>query len=51
MPLGSVSCEAETNDKAERLEGSPASAWPAWIRPLADYDRRETTIAAGRIYG
>ena len=28
-----------------------ATAFPRWVRPLADYERRETTIVEGLRYG
>jgi hypothetical protein len=29
------------------LDPRPATAFPRWIRPLADYERRETTVVEG----
>ena len=37
--------------KPEPLEPGPAVAHTPWIRPLADYERKETTIVEGLRYG
>jgi hypothetical protein len=41
-----------TKAPAERIEpGSAAAAPSRWIRPIGDYERRETTIVEGLRYG
>ena len=37
--------------EVDRIEPGPASTPPRWIRPLADYERKETTIVEGLRYG
>ena len=32
-------------------EPEPEAAHPRWIRPIGDYERRETTIVEGLRYG
>jgi hypothetical protein len=38
-------------EQPEPLEPKPAVAHTRWIRPLADYERRETTVVEGQRYG
>jgi hypothetical protein len=35
----------------ELLDPRPIAPFPRWVRPLADYERRETTIVEGLRYG
>jgi hypothetical protein len=37
--------------EAERIEPGSAAAPPRWVRPISDYERRETTIVEGLRYG
>jgi hypothetical protein len=37
--------------EAGRIEPEPEAAHPRWIRPIGDYDRRETTVVEGLRYG
>jgi hypothetical protein len=37
--------------KAGRIEPKPETAHPRWVRPIGDYERRETTIVEGQRYG
>jgi hypothetical protein len=38
-------------EKPERLDPQPAVAHAPWIRPIGDYERRETTVVEGLRYG
>lgn len=41
-----------TTAPAERVEPGWAAAAPSrWVRPIGDYERRETTIVEGLRYG
>ena len=37
--------------EAGRIEPGPEAAHPRWVRPIRDYERRETTIVEGLRYG
>ena len=37
--------------EADHIDGGPAAAHPRWLRPLSDYERRETTLVEGTRYG
>jgi hypothetical protein len=43
--------ELTAEEKPQRLEPKPAVAHARWIRPIGDYERRETTIVEGLRYG
>jgi hypothetical protein len=38
-------------EKPERLDPQLAVAHAPWVRPIGDYERRETTIVEGMRYG
>ena len=40
-----------TAAEAGRIEPQPQAAHPRWVRPIGDYERRETTIVEGLRYG
>jgi hypothetical protein len=40
---------AEPEPDRTSTEFSPA--WPLWVRPIAEYERKETTIVKGLRYG
>jgi hypothetical protein len=37
--------------EAGRIEPEHTTAHPRWVRPIGDYERRETTIVEGLRYG
>jgi hypothetical protein len=37
--------------EAGRIEPELEAAHPRWVRPIGDYERRETTIVEGLRYG
>ena len=37
--------------EAGRIEPEPEAAHARWIRPIGDYERRETTVVEGLRYG
>jgi hypothetical protein len=37
--------------EAGRIEPKPEAAHPRWVRPIGDYEQRETTIVEGLRYG
>ena len=37
--------------EADRIEPEAEASHPRWIRPIGDYERRETTIVEGLRYG
>ena len=37
--------------EADPIEPRPTTAHAPWIRPIGDYERRETTIVEGLRYG
>jgi hypothetical protein len=43
--------EPVTQLKDERRAPEPSPVWPSWIRPISDYERKETTIVEGLRYG
>jgi hypothetical protein len=43
--------ESEPESEPERIEPEPAAAHAPWVRPIGDYDRRETTTVEGLRYG
>ncbi len=49
VAVAAVSMTAE--EKSELADPKPAAAHARWIRPLACYERRETTIVEGLRYG
>jgi hypothetical protein len=38
-------------EKPERLDLQPAAAHARWVRPIGDFERKETTIVEGLRYG
>lgn len=43
----SVTAEAEAN----LIDQTPAASHAPWIKPIGDYERKETTIVEGLRYG
>jgi hypothetical protein len=43
--------ELTAEEKPELLDPRPAVARAPWVRPLGDYERRETTVVEGLRYG
>ena len=43
--------ELTAEQKPERLDPQPAVAHAPWVRPIGDYERRETSIVEGLRYG
>ena len=43
----SVTAEAEAN----LIDQTPAASHAPWIKPIGDYERKETTIVEGQRYG
>ena len=43
----SVAAEAEAN----LIDQTPAASPAPWIRPISEYERRETTVVEGQRYG
>ena len=43
----SVTAEAEAN----LIDQTPAASPAPWIRPISEYERRETTVVEGQRYG
>jgi len=46
-PAVSVTAEAEAN----LIDQTPAALHAPWIKPIGDYERKETTIVEGQRYG
>ena len=48
-----VELTAEEQPEPERIEPepTPAAAHAPWVRPIGDYERRETTLEEGLRYG
>ena len=43
--------ELTAEEKPELPDPEPAVAHAPWIRPIGDYERRETTVVEGLRYG
>ena len=49
-PYGGVA-ELKATPEPEPVNPKSAGAFPRWVRPLAEYERRETTVVEGLRYG
>jgi hypothetical protein len=51
--VAAVELTAEEQPEPERIEPepAPAAAHAPWVRPIGDYERRETTLVEGLRYG
>ena len=47
----SAAVELLTAERPELVDPKPAAALAPWIRPISDYERRETTLVEGTRYG
>jgi hypothetical protein len=45
------SIEPEPEPEPQLVEPEPETAHLRWVRPIGDYERRETTIVEGLRYG
>ena len=43
--------EVTAEEKPELPDPEPAVAHAPWVRPIGDYERRETTLVEGLRYG
>ena len=46
-----LSAAVTTKPDPERAVSEPPSARSPWVRPISDYERKETTVVEGRPFG
>ena len=50
-PYAGVAELLTATPKADRNASGPAAAHPLWLKPISDYERKETTLVEGTRYG
>lgn len=49
--LAAVELTAELEPEPDRVAPELLPMWPPWVRPISDYERKETTVVEGLRYG